>query len=503
MAKNWKQILQRVDELRWDLSRDYKAGMRVPGRIYASEEMLDAMAGDEAIEQVANVAFLPGIVGYSLAMPDIHWGYGFPIGGVAATRLDDGVVSPGGVGYDINCGVRVVRTDLREDELAPHVPALLNQIFRDVPAGLGLSGLLKVSMQEIDNVLARGARWAVEKGYGWPQDLEAIESGGALPGADPTKVSHRARERGVPQLGTLGSGNHFLELEVVDEVFDEKAARVMGIDAVGQIMVFIHTGSRGLGHQTCQDYLDKMEASAAKHGIQFPEKGGLSAVEGKVKVFLPDKQLACAPIASKEGQDYLGAMFAAGNFGFANRQMITHWVREAFTKVLKRDAEKLGMDIIYDVAHNIAKIERHHLDGKEMTLCIHRKGATRAFPPGHPDVPAKYQAVGQPVMVPGDMGRYSFICVGTERAMAETWGSTCHGAGRLMSRHAAIRALQGVNIAARLADKGILVRTQNKAALAEEASEAYKDVAEVVDVLHDAGIALRVARLRPIGVIKG
>jgi tRNA-splicing ligase RtcB len=503
MAKNWKQILQRVDELRWDLSRDYKDGMRVPGRIYASEEMLDAMAGDEAIEQVANVAFLPGIVGYSLAMPDIHWGYGFPIGGVAATRLDDGVVSPGGVGYDINCGVRVVRTDLREDEVAPHVPALLNQIFRDVPAGLGLSGLLKVSMQEIDNVLARGARWAVEKGYGWPQDLEAIESGGALPGADPTKVSHRARERGAPQLGTLGSGNHFVELEVVDEVFDEKAARVMGIDAVGQIMVFIHTGSRGLGHQTCQDYLDKMEASAAKHGIQFPEKGGLTAVEGKVKVFLPDKQLACAPIASKEGQDYLGAMFAAGNFGFANRQMITHWVRQAFGKVLKRDPEKLGMNIIYDVAHNIAKIERHHLDGKEMTLCIHRKGATRAFPPGHPDVPARYQAVGQPVMVPGDMGRYSFICVGTERAMAETWGSTCHGAGRLMSRHAAKRELQGVDIAARLADKGILVRTQNKAALAEEASEAYKDVAEVVDVLHDAGIALRVARLRPIGVVKG
>jgi tRNA-splicing ligase RtcB len=358
-------------------------------------------------------------------------------------------------------------------------------------------------MKEIDNVLARGARWAVEKGYGWPQDLEAIESGGALPGADPTKISHRARERGVPQLGTLGSGNHFLELDVVDEIFDEKAARAMGIDAVGQIMVFIHTGSRGLGHQTCQDYLDKMEASAAKHGIQFPEKGGLSAVEGKVKVFLPDKQLACAPIASKEGQDYLGAMFAAGNFGFANRQMITHWVREAFRKVLGRDPEKLGMNIIYDVAHNIAKIERHHLDGKEMTLCIHRKGATRAFPPGHPDVPARYQAVGQPVMVPGDMGRYSFICVGTERAMAETWGSTCHGAGRLMSRHAAIRALQGVNIAARLADKGILVRAQNKAALAEEASEAYKDVAEVVDVLHDAGIALRVVRLRPIGVVKG
>ena len=503
MAKNWKQILQRVDELRWDLSRDYKKGMRVPGRIYASEEMLDAMAGDEAIEQVANVAFLPGIVGHSLAMPDIHWGYGFPIGGVAATRLDDGVVSPGGVGYDINCGVRVLRTNLRGDELAPHVSALLNQMFRDVPAGLGLSGQLKVSMKEIENVLAEGARWAVEKGYGWPQDLDAIESDGALPGADPTKVSRRARERGVPQLGTLGSGNHFLELEVVDEIFHEEAARVMGIDEVGQIMMFIHTGSRGLGHQTCQDYLDKMEVTSAKHGIQFPERGGLSAVEGKVKVFLPDKQLACAPIASREGQDYLGAMFAAGNFGFANRQMITHWVREAFAKVLKRDPESLGMNVIYDVAHNIAKIERHRLDGKEMTLCIHRKGATRAFPARHPDVPSKYQGIGQPVMVPGDMGRYSFICVGTDRAMAETWGSACHGAGRMMSRHAAKRQLQGVNIAARLADKGILVRAQNKAALAEEASEAYKDVAQVVDVLHDAGIALRVVRLRPIGVVKG
>jgi len=358
-------------------------------------------------------------------------------------------------------------------------------------------------MQEIDNVLAGGARWAVEKGYGWPQDLDAIESNGALPGADPTKISRRARERGVPQLGTLGSGNHFLELEVVDEIFDENAARVMGIDEVGQIMVFIHTGSRGLGHQTCQDYLDKMEVAAAKHGIQFPDKGGLTAVEGKVKVFLPDKQLACAPIASQEGQDYLGAMFAAGNFGFANRQMITHWVREAFAKILKRDPESLGMSIIYDVAHNIAKIERHRLDGKEMTLCIHRKGATRAFPAGHPDVPSKYQGIGQPVMVPGDMGRYSFICVGTDRAMAETWGSTCHGAGRMLSRHAAKRELQGVNIAARLADKGILVRAQNKAALAEEASEAYKDVAQVVGVLHDAGIASKVVRLRPIGVVKG
>jgi tRNA-splicing ligase RtcB len=474
MAKDWKQILKRVDDLRWELPRSYKQGMRVPGRIYASEEMMGVLSEDQAIEQVANVAFLPGIVGFSLAMPDIHWGYGFPIGGVAATDQDEGVVSPGGVGFDINCGVRVVRTDLREEDVQPHVSALLNQMFRDVPAGVGGSGLVRVNMQEIDRVLVEGARWAVEKGYGWPQDLECIEGGGALPGADPTKVSKRAKERGLPQIGTLGSGNHFLEVQVVDELFDAEAGRVMGIDAVGQIVVFIHSGSRGLGHQTCQDYLEVMEAAADKY-----------------KIALPDKQLACAPLSSPEGRGYLAGMTAAANFAFANRQLIAHWVRQAFGRVLGSDPEKLGMNVVYDVAHNIAKMERHRVDGKEMSLCIHRKGATRAFP------------AGQPVMVPGDMGRYSFICVGTERAMAETWGSTCHGAGRVRSRGAAKRFLAGVNIAERLAQKGIMVRAQNRAALAEEASEAYKDVAEVVDVLHDAGISRKVARMRPLGVVKG
>jgi tRNA-splicing ligase RtcB len=486
MAKDWKQILKRVDELRWELPRSYKQGMRVPGRIYASEEMMGVLAEDQAIEQVANVAFLPGIVGFSLAMPDIHWGYGFPIGGVAATNQDEGVVSPGGVGFDINCGVRVVRTNLREEDVQPHVSALVNQMFRDVPAGVGGSGLVRVNMQEIDRVLVEGARWAVEKGYGWPQDLECIEGGGALPGADPTKVSKRAKERGLPQIGTLGSGNHFLEVQVVDELFDAEAARVMGIDAVGQIVVFIHSGSRGLGHQTCQDYLEVMEAAADKYRIS-----------------LPDKQLACAPLSSSEGRSYLAAMTAAANFAFANRQLIAHWVRQAFGRVLGRKPEELGMNVVYDVAHNIAKMERHKVDGKEMSLCIHRKGATRAFPAGHPDIPAKYRSIGQPVMVPGDMGRYSFMCVGTEQAMAETWGSTCHGAGRMLSRGAAKRHLAGVNIAERLAEKGIMVRTQNKAALAEEASEAYKDVAQVVDVLHDAGISRKVARMRPLGVVKG
>ena len=486
MATNWKRILKRIDEVRWELPRDYKAGMRVPGRIYASEEMMNVLSGDQAIEQVANVAFLPGIVGYSLAMPDIHWGYGFPIGGVAATRLDDGVVSPGGVGFDINCGVRLLRTNLHEEEVAPQLSQLTNQMFRDVPAGLGGSGLLRVSMKEIEKVLVGGARWAVEQGYGWPQDLEVIEGGGALPGADPAKVSRRAKERGVPQIGTLGSGNHFLEVEVVDEIFDAEAGRAIGITEVGQIVVFIHSGSRGLGHQTCQDYLDVMERAADKY-----------------KIHLPDKQLACAPIASSEGQSYLAGMTAAANFAFANRQLICHWVRNAFGRVLGRDPEKLGMNVVYDVAHNIAKIERHHIDGREVKLCIHRKGATRAFPPHHPDIPSKYRSIGQPVMVPGDMGRYSFVCVGTERAMEETWGSTCHGAGRMMSRHAAKRALAGVDIAGRLAKQGILVRAQNKRALAEEASEAYKDVAQVVNVLHDAGISRKVARMRPISVVKG
>ncbi len=486
MAKDWKKILEKVDDYRWRLPKGYKAGMRVPGLVFASEEMLEVMAEDQAIEQVANVAFLPGIVKYSMAMPDIHWGYGFPIGGVAAMRLGDGVISPGGVGFDINCGTRVLRTDLTEEELRPHLKGLVDQIFRDIPAGVGGHGLIRVGMKEIDQVLARGARWAVEAGYGWPQDLEAIEGGGALAGANPDAVSRRAKERGGPQLGTIGSGNHFLEIQVIDEIFDPEAAATMGIRQPGQVVIFIHTGSRGLGHQTCQDYLDVMETAAQKYDIR-----------------LPDRQLACAPIKSREGQDYLGAMTAAANFAFCNRQLIAHWVRNAFGRILGRDPHELDMQVVYDVAHNIAKVEQHRLNGKEVTLCVHRKGATRAFPPRHPDVPARYRDIGQPVLVPGDMGRYSYIAVGTEQAMDETWGSTCHGAGRVQSRGAAKRMLKGIDIAHRLAERGIYVRAQNRALLAEEASEAYKDVAAVVDVLHEAGISRRVARMRPIGVVKG
>ncbi len=487
MATPWKKVLEKIDDWRWLLPQEYKAGMRVPGLIFASAEMLDIIGEDQAIEQVANVAFLPGIVKYSMAMPDIHWGYGFPIGGVAAMRVEDGVISPGGVGFDINCGTRVLRSELSEDEVRPRLKDLVNQIFRDIPAGLGGSGMVRVSLKEIDEVLVKGAGWALERGYAWPEDVEAIEGGGALPGANPDRVSRRAKERGAPQLGTLGSGNHFLEVQVIDAVFDEAAAAAMGITGPGQVLVFIHCGSRGLGHQTCQDYLDVMEEAAQRYKIE-----------------LPDKQLACAPINSREGQDYLGGMTAAANFAFCNRQLITHWVRAAFQRILGRDArEELGMHVVYDVAHNIAKIERHRLDGREVTVCVHRKGATRAFPPGHPDVPARYQEIGQPVLVPGDMGRYSYICVGTEQAMAETWGSTCHGAGRVQSRHAAKRMLKGIDIAQRLEQRGIYVRAQNRGLLAEEASEAYKDVAQVVDVLDEAGIARKVCRMRPIGVVKG
>jgi len=479
------RILQRLDDYRWVLPQEYKAGMLVPGIIFSNEEMLEGTGQHEAIEQVANVAFLPGIERYSLAMPDMHSGYGFPIGGVAATRVEDGVISPAGVGFDINCGTRVLRTNLTEADISPKLKGLVDQIFRDVPAGMGASGRLRLNMDEIDAVLASGARWALDHAYAWPDDLEAMESSGALAG-DPDLVSPKAKRRGAPQLGTLGSGNHFLEIQVVDEVYDRQAAAAMSV-TVGQVLVFIHTGSRGLGHQTCQDHLDVIEEACVRYGIS-----------------VPDKQLACAPIRSDEGQKYLAAMNAAANFAYCNRQLITHWVREAFRRVLGLDPRAdLDMSLIYDVSHNTAKIEEHRVDGELKELCVHRKGATRAFPPGHPDVPAKYQGIGQPVLVPGDMGRYSYIARGTHEAILQTWGSTCHGAGRAASRHAAKRMLKGVNVRQRLAERGICVRAQKPGALAEEASEAYKDVAAVIDVLDGAGIAKKVCRMRPIGVVKG
>jgi len=479
-------VLNRIDDYRWEIPQSYKAGMRVPGLIYADEGMLSHIKEEQALEQVANVAFLPGIVSRSLAMPDIHWGYGFPIGGVAATRVSDGVISPGGVGFDINCGVRLLRTNLTEEEVRPRIGELVDTLYRNVPSGVGSQGKLKLKEREMENVLLKGARWAVERGYGEARDLEVTEEQGAMEGADPEQVSAKAKQRGAPQLGTLGAGNHFIEVGVVDEVYEPEVASVMGIERVGQVLLLIHTGSRGFGHQVCTDHLATMGTAVAKYGIN-----------------LPDRQLACAPVRSPEGQAYFAAMACAANYAWANRQCITHWARESFIQVFSKSPRELGMEMVYDVAHNIAKMEEYEVEGKRLALCIHRKGATRAFPAGQPEVPDIYADIGQPVLIPGDMGRYSYVLVGTQRAMAETFGSTCHGAGRVQSRSAAKRSLRGVDVARGLAEQGITVKAGSMSSLAEEASAAYKDVAQVVEVTHRAGISRKVARSRPMGVVKG
>ena len=484
----WHGSLEQIDTYRWRIPRSYKPEMRTDGIIYASAQMLERIKGDNSLEQVANVACLPGIVGPSIAMPDIHLGYGFPIGGICATDPEDGVISPGGVGYDINCGVRLLRTDLSEPQVREKLKGVVDQLFRDVPSGVGSEGRLRVAAGEFSQVLVGGARWAVEHGYGWPEDLEAIEDGGAIADANPDAVSSRAVQRGRPQMGTLGSGNHFVEVQAVDEIYDEATARAFGITAVGQVTVMIHCGSRGFGHQVCDDALEVMRRAVPKYGIT-----------------LPDQQLACCPIQSPEGQSYIGGMRAAANYAFANRQVISHWVREAIAKVFSSDARTLGIQVLYDVAHNIAKFEHYRANGEARVICVHRKGATRALPSGDERVPARYRAVGQPVLIPGDMGRASFLLVGLPGSVAETFGSTCHGAGRTMSRKGAIRAAQakGRHIDRELAERGIIVRAQNRRLLAEEMSDAYKNVAEVVEVCEGAGISKRVARLRPLGVIKG
>jgi tRNA-splicing ligase RtcB len=482
----WQGQFIRIDDYRWKIPDNYKTGMRVPGLIYASKGMLESIRDEQTPEQVANVAFLPGIVGYSLAMPDIHWGYGFPIGGVAATETKDGVVSPGGVGYDINCGVRLLRTSLSEDEVRPRIDQLISALFHNVPSGLGSEGKIRIGQKDMNQLMIEGARWAVKRGLGLDEDLDATEDGGCLIGADPSKVSDKAMKRGMPQAGTLGSGNHFLEIQVVKEIFDAEVATVMGITDIGQVLVLIHTGSRGLGHQICTDHLRILEQAVSRYGIK-----------------LPDRQLACAPVESKEGQDYLGAMACAANYAWANRQCIAHWVRESFSEILGKSTEKLGMRQIYDVAHNIAKIEEHAVNGRSVKVCVHRKGATRAFPAGHKDTPKRYKEVGQPVLVPGDMGRCSFVAVGTQKAISETFGSTCHGAGRVLSRGAAKRGIRGADIVRELGSRGILVKAGSMSALAEEAPQAYKDVAEVIDVVHRAGISRKVAMATPIAVIKG
>ncbi|MCL4473470.1 MAG: RtcB family protein [Actinobacteria bacterium] len=459
--------------------------MRVPGRVFSDSEFVTRAGQENALEQVANVACLPGIEMASMAMPDIHWGYGFAIGGVAAFRLKDGIISPGGVGYDIACGVRLIRSNLVASEMEKAVPGLVHELSRSVPAGVGRHGDVRLGHRELDSLMTKGVPWLISQGYGWPDDIEAIEDGGVLDGANPELISPRARERGFAQSGTLGAGNHFLEVQRVEQIFDEAAAWAFGIFS-GQLCIMVHSGSRGLGHQVCTEYVKTMGSAAARAGIN-----------------LPDRQLACAPINSPEGRDYYAAMACAVNFARGNRQVMTHLVRQSCEHIFKSSAEKLGLDLVYDVSHNVAKFEEHETPGGRKILCIHRKGATRSFPAGHAGIPEKYRAVGQPVIVPGDMGTASYLLKGTSTAMAQSFGSTCHGAGRVMGRRAAKRAIQGHELKARLEAQGITISAGRTSTLAEEAPEAYKDIDKVVEVCHQAGLSKKVARLRPMGVVKG
>ncbi|MEM2878622.1 MAG: RtcB family protein [Candidatus Hadarchaeales archaeon] len=478
--------MRQIDEVRWEIPKEYKSGMLVPARIYADAEMLNEMGKDMTLEQAANVSFLRGIYKYSITLPDGHQGYGFPIGGVAATDANTGVISPGGVGYDINCGVRLLRTGLNALDVTPKLRQLVETLFRNVPSGLGSTGHMKLTPAQLDQVLENGAKWAVENGFGWKEDLERLEEGGCMKGADPKKVSQEAKRRGFPQLGSLGSGNHFLEVQVVDRIYDAEIAKKFGIDAEGQVTVMVHTGSRGLGHQVCSDYLRTMERAIHQYRIQ-----------------LPDRELVNVPFTSPEGQSYFSAMKCAANYAWANRQMISHWVRQSFEQVFGRDAESLGLQVIYDVAHNIAKLEEHEVDGGRKKVVVHRKGATRSFGPGHPDVPQVYRDVGQPVLLPGDMGTASYLMTGTKQAEAESFGSTAHGAGRHLSRTAALNQFRGEEIKRKLEGQGIIVQAAKFSVIAEEAPDAYKDIDKVADITHRAGIARLVARLRPIGVAKG
>lgn len=475
--------LEKVDDYRWLVPRGTKPGMLTDALIYTDEHLLRDLLKDLSLEQAINVAMLPGIVGRSLAMPDIHQGYGFPIGGVAATDPEaGGVISPGGVGFDINCGVRLLTSSLSADEVRPKIRELVNQLFRDIPSGTGQKGFIRIPYSDLDRVLAEGAAWMVENGYGRPEDLTHCEESGGIEGGDPAAVSDHAKKRGLPQIGTLGSGNHFAEVQYVERIFEPEIAQALGLYE-DEVVILIHSGSRGLGHQVCTDYLREMGEAMQRYRIE-----------------LPDRQLACVPVNSPEGAAYLGGMRAAANFAWANRQGITHFTREAFKRIF---GQKEELKVIYDVCHNVAKLERHKVGGREREVMVHRKGATRAFPPGHPDVPAVYQDVGQPVLIPGSMGTASYVLVGTEGAMQETFGTTCHGAGRVMSRTAARKSAHAQNARQRLEERGILVRAETRDGITEEIPEAYKDVDAVVDVVHNAGLSKRVARLKPIGVIKG
>jgi tRNA-splicing ligase RtcB len=480
-----KHDFKQLDRHLFEVPVAFRKDMRVPARFYADEELLKGIITDNSLPQLINTATLPGIVKYALAMPDIHQGYGFPIGGVVATELPDGIISPGGVGYDINCGVRLLATHMNLEELRPHLDKLATILYTNCPSGVGKGGNIKLKPGELDQVISQGARWAVKRGYGTEADLERTEENGCLEGADPAKVSQRAKDRGKGQVGTLGAGNHFIEIDVVQTVLDETAAQRIGLHE-GQIAVQIHCGSRGLGHQVCGDYVRRFQKMINKYGLN-----------------LPDRELVCAPLSSADGQDYLAAMKAAANYAFANRQVLTFHIRNSFEQVLAGKVSNHQVFQIYDIAHNMAKVETHRIDGKEVRLCVHRKGATRAFGPGSPELPPVYRDIGQPVLVPGSMGTASWVLVGTESSMAQTFGSTCHGAGRTMSRKKAKKTIHGASLREELEGRGIHVRAGSMSGLAEEAPKAYKDVDRVVEVVQSAGIAKRVAQLKPVAVIKG
>ncbi len=485
MTSTQNTNLIKLDAYRWLLPKT--GAMRVPGLIFSSDALIKILHEDQSLVQVANVASLPGITGHSLAMPDIHWGYGFPIGGVAAFDLDEGIVSPGGVGYDINCGCRLMTTNLQAHEIRPQIKDLVAALFRSIPAGVGTAGPVRLSKSEEERVAVQGAAWAVKSGFGDREDLLRTEDGGCMEGADPSVLSSRAVQRGQKQLGTLGSGNHFLEIQVVDQIYDREKAEVFNL-VEGGITVFIHSGSRGFGYQICDDFLKEMNHLYATGALSFT---------------LPDRQLACAPLQSDVAKRYLAGMACAANYAWANRQVLMHSARETLLDALQITPAELGMRLLYDVCHNIAKKEKHLVEGKERLVCVHRKGATRSLPPEHPLLPEIYRQTGQPVLIPGDMGRYSYVLSGAEGAMRESFGSCCHGAGRMLSRTQAIKMAKGRAIYRELEDRGIFVQSRGRQTLKEEMPDAYKDISQVVEAVHGADLARKVARLRPLGVIKG
>jgi tRNA-splicing ligase RtcB len=480
-----REAFKQIDEYVYEIPQSYRHDMQVPARFYADPILLAHMLEDKSLEQLVNTATLPGIVNYALAMPDIHQGYGFPIGGVVATELPDGIISPGGVGYDINCGIRLLATHLQRAEITPYLDDLASVLYYNCPSGVGKGGSIKLKPGELERIMVTGARWALKRGFATEADLDRTEENGCIAGADAGKVSERAKKRGQKQVGTLGAGNHFIEVDVVDEVFDDRAAQRTGLFP-GQIVVQIHCGSRGFGHQICSDYVNRFQKVIHRYGIE-----------------LPDRELVCAPLSSPAGQDYLAAMKAAANYAFANRQVLTHHIRRSFEEVLAGKVKNLHLYQVYDIAHNMAKIEEHKIQGRRIKVCVHRKGATRAFGPGSPVLPAAYRDIGQPVLVPGSMGTASWVLLGTTGSMAQTFGSTCHGAGRLMSRSKARKTVWGAELRETLEADGIHVRAGSMPGLAEEAPMAYKDVDKVVEVVHGAGIAQKVARLVPLAVIKG